>query len=423
MADTTLSIQIQVQSQELKRLRKEHDGLVRKVQGDWKTTSRRVKNDSDRMFKGLVKGFAAVGASMVAMKLVQFGRSVIQVGVRMEGLRNGLVAVEGSTKAAAKAMKELQEIALLPGISLSQAIEARINLRAVKLNADLANRSIKAMGNALAIVGKSDELTGVVLGMTQMASSGKVLQEEINQISSRIPMFRQAMKDAFGTARSEEIQKMGISVETFLGKTVTELEKLPRVTAGAGAAISNLGNSLNTFKDVLFTDFLPQFQSTVEFMSKVVDKAVGLITSAEFPAIERRLTPELSIRATRFDRVLGGTGAPPPTPQSVAAATFRERIFGGATIETRALRAQLLQEFGAARAAGDDEKVAELVQQGKELARITAQKIQDLSLERTLPPSRPSVGRRAAIGGGAIYRSYTQTRPCGYQSNFIGGWS
>lgn len=330
MADTTLSIQIEVQAGELKRLRKEHDVLVRKIKGDWKTTSRRVQNDSSRMFKGLASGFKVVAASMAAMKLFQFGRSIVQVGVRMEGLRNGLLAVEGSTKAAAKALKEMQEIALLPGISLSQAIEARINLRAVKLEANLTNRAIKAMGNALAVVGKSDELTGVVLGMTQMASAGKVLQEEINQISSRIPQFRQAMKDAFGTARSEEIQKMGISVETFLRGTVEQLEKLPRVTKGAGAAISNLGNAFTMFADNIFKTFLPQFTATVDKMAKVVGKAADLIKGRQGGGISGIATPLLRERA-KF--------------ASASDAFITNRAIGGGRFELDILTKQIRAEF------------------------------------------------------------------------------
>jgi len=396
MADTTLSIQIEVQSQELKRLRKEHDTLVRKIQGDWKTTSRRVKNDSDKMFRGLKAGFRSVGVAMVAMKLVAFGRSIVRVGVRMEGLRNGLLAVEGSTKAASKAMKELQEISLLPGISLSQAIEARINLRAVKLDADLANRSIKAMGNALAIVGKSDELTGVVLGMTQMVSSGKVLQEEISQISSRIPMFRQAMKDAFGTARSEEIQKMGISVEDFLGRTVAQLEKLPKATGGAANAISNLGNAFTKFGDNLFQKFLPQFKATVEFMGDVVDKAAGVVAPSEglqTPAlIERFRQEDLSGQVVRrFRRQVFRT----PNPNIER----NRRALGGASLDVQSLRSELAREFSAT---DDPIRRQELIRQGRELEAIQQRftfGVDPLEVARR----RPSGGRtRARRGAGGV---------------------
>jgi len=259
MADTTLSIQIQVQSQDLKRLRKEHDILVRKIRTDWRRTSSSVQNTSNRMFKGLRAGFASLGILVATKAVIGFGKSIIGAAAQMEQLRNGLKAVEGDTKSASKALKEMQEIAKLPGISLSQAINARINLRAVRVESELVNRSIREFGNALTIVGKSDELSGVVLGMTQMVSVGKVLQEEINQIASRIPQFRQAMIDAFGTGRSKDIQKMGISVETFIGKTVDELAKLERASEGANTAISNFDNALLQTKALLGDIVLPAF--------------------------------------------------------------------------------------------------------------------------------------------------------------------
>lgn len=394
MPDTTLSIQIQVQAGELKRLRKDHDSLVRKIQGDWKTTSRRVQADSDRMFKGLVRGFKTVGVAIAAVKIVDFGRSIVQVGVRMEGLRSGLVAVEGSTKAAAKAMAELQRISLLPGISLSQAIEARINLRAVKLNADLANRSIKAMGNALAIVGKSNELSGVVLGMVQMTSAGKVLQEEINQISQRIPQFRQAMKEAFGTARSEEIQKMGISVEDFLSRTVEQLEKLPKATGGAANAISNLGNAFTKFGDNLFQKFLPQFKATVEFMGDIVNKASDVIAPREgvqTPAlIERFRLEDLSGQVVkRFRRQEFRT----PNPNIAR----NQRALQGATLDIRLLKADIVRDFSAET---DPFRRAELLRQGRELEAIRQQSLETLRVDRVETARRLPGGARTKLVGG-----------------------
>ena len=412
MPDTTLSIQIQVQAGELKRLRKEHDALVRKIKKDWEGAGRGVKNSSDRMFRGLTQGFKAVAASMVAVKLFQFGRSIVQVGVRMEGLRNGLLAVEGSIKAAAKALKEMQEIALLPGISLSQAIEAKINLRAVKLEANLTNRAIKAMGNALAVVGKSDELTGVVLGMTQMASAGKVLQEEINQISSRIPQFRQAMKDAFGTARSEEIQKMGISVETFLRGTVEQLEKLPQVTKGAGAAISNLSNAFTMFADNIFKRFLPQFTATVDKMAEVVGKAAELIGRQgplKTPALGERFRTQA--RATQKNVTFRRVTILESTPASVQTIGRNVAALAGVGPAIQSVRAELGAEFFAARNVGDSAQMQVILQQVRELAAIEArqaQQRQGFALDPLQTAQRGAIGRGAkAIGvqpTGAIRR-------------------
>lgn len=248
------------------------------------------------MFRSLQTGFKALGVAIVAVKIKDFSASIIRAAATMEQLRDGLKAVEGDTKSAAKALAEMQEIAKLPGISLSQAINARINLRAVRVESELVNRSIREFGNALTIVGKSDELSGVVLGMTQMVSAGKVLQEEINQIASRIPQFRQAMIDAFGTGRSEDIQKMGISVETFIGKTVNELAKLERASEGANTAISNFDNAALQTKALLGDIVLPAFTKVLNALTKAMtDFSEGFknIESSAFLRVANKLSTAL----------------------------------------------------------------------------------------------------------------------------------
>ncbi len=211
---------------------------------------------------------AAVGASMGLLT-----RSFISGAVEMEKMMKGLTSVAGGAQAAQEQLKEFREVAKLPGLGLGEVVKAAINLQAVRFSAEKATFFISEMGNALATVGKGrQDLEGVIRGMQQMQSRGKVLAEEINQISERVPQFRAAMLDAFGTATSEEIQKLGITVEEFLDRTVAELAKLPRVAGGTANAIENLTDSWTALRVELGNELLPVFTKVIDALAGTVSK-------------------------------------------------------------------------------------------------------------------------------------------------------
>ena len=237
--------------------------------------SRREFTKTTDKMKKAVKDVSIALVGIGAVMIASFGlltKTFVDAGVSMEKMMKGLTAVSGSAEEAAKQLEELREVAKLPGLGLEEAIKASINLQAVRFSAEKATFFISEMGNALATVGKGRaELEGVVRGMQQMQSRGKVLAEEINQISERIPQFRAAMLDAFGTATSEEIQKLGITVEEFLDRTVGELAKLPRVAGGTANAIENLRDAWTQLATALGKALLPAFTKIVDALSKVVE--------------------------------------------------------------------------------------------------------------------------------------------------------
>ncbi len=65
-----------------------------------------------------------------------------------------------------------------------------------------------------------------------MSSAGKVTGDELRVIAERVPQVRQALKGAFGTTNTAEINKMGLSVETVIERIVAQLEKLPKTSGG-----------------------------------------------------------------------------------------------------------------------------------------------------------------------------------------------
>jgi len=165
-----------------------------------------------------------------------------------QSLEIGLQAVTKEAGPLEKQLLRLREVAKLPGLGFKEAVQGSINLQAAGFSAGLAERGLKAFGNALATVGKGRaELDGVITALSQIASKGKVSAEEINQLAERLPQIRVAIKNAFGEGFNDAkaFEEAGISAETFIEKIIGEFEKLPKAVGGIKNEFENLTDELD----------------------------------------------------------------------------------------------------------------------------------------------------------------------------------
>lgn len=248
----------------------------------------RLKDEASTALSGVSKKLdnfqqriepAADASRKFALGLVAVGTAVGGLGVlaikeaaTIESLKMGLNAVSGSAAETEKQLVRLREIAKLPGLGFKEAIQGSINLQAAGLSADLAERSLKAFGNALATVGRGKaDLDGVSLALTQISAKGKVSAQEILQLQERLPQIRQAMIAAFGTADTEALQKQGIDSQTFIGAIVKEFEKLPPVTSGLNNQIENLRDTWNIFLANEGAKLIEWAKRFIEILSNIVE--------------------------------------------------------------------------------------------------------------------------------------------------------
>ncbi len=216
--------------------------------GDYQRGADGVTNSTSKMNKSM----GGLGGTITAMTLglgalavgaaSAFG-SVVNAGAEFEAQTKALSLYATEVNTTEMMLKRLGEVAKLPGLGNIEAIQGAVKLLAGGFDFTLAERSLLSFGNALASAGKGKEdLDGVILALTQIASKGAVSAEEINQIAERVPQIREAMKAAFGTANTEQIQKMGVTAQQFILGIVAELEKLPSATSGMKNTLSNLGD-------------------------------------------------------------------------------------------------------------------------------------------------------------------------------------
>jgi tape measure domain-containing protein len=236
--------------------------------------------------QGLLPAVTALGAFRVGIDAV---------ATSMERQRAEMALGAVSTEGVSDQLERLAELAEAPGLGFDQVVSGSTRLQAVGLSAKQAEETILEMGNALALVGGGkDQLDGVLLALTQIVAKGTVSAEEINQIAERLPQIRRLMEDAFGTADTEALQKMGIGAEEFIAAVTDAAGNLERATATSSEAMSNLQDDWKAFMqsvgDIAEPLLGPAFKTLSGFLEKA---AVGV---KELAAESEKIVSNASIQ-------------------------------------------------------------------------------------------------------------------------------
>lgn len=231
-------------------------------------------------FSERASAVSAAAFTGLTLPIAAFGGVALKQAADFEGLRRALDAVSGSAAETQKQLVRLRGVAELPGLGFKEAIQGSVRLQAVGFSAQLAERTLKAVGNALVTVGGGrEELAGVIRAFSQIEGKGKVFAEEINQVAERLPQVRAAMKAAFGTANTEEIQKLGLTSRQFIEGLVTEFEKLPQVTGGLKNAFENLKDNIEISMAEAGNAIAPFAQSALDVLNPLI-RALGSVGKA-----------------------------------------------------------------------------------------------------------------------------------------------
>lgn len=222
---------------------------------------------------------AATAAAAFAAAGAGIGFVALNAAAEMDSLKRGLIAVTGSTEEAERQLKRLREVAKAPALGFPEAIQGSSRLQAAGMSAELAERALKAFGNALGTTGGGKaELDGVTLALMKIQSKGKVTAEEIDMLGERLAGIRTAMIAAFGTADTEKIQKMGIGSETFISGIITEFEKLPMVTSGLRNSFDNFGDNaklaLASIGETIAVSVLPMIDEVASFLAYITESGL-----------------------------------------------------------------------------------------------------------------------------------------------------
>lgn len=186
-------------------------------------------------------------SAALTLPIVGIGAASVKAFGDIQALKNGLTAVTGSADKAAEQFVRLQKLAKLPGLGLPEVAKGAINLQTIGFSAEKAETAMGNFGNAVATVGKGRaEFERAIYGLQQLANTDFPLGEDLNILKDAIPQITPLLKDAFGTARSDDLAKLGVTSAQVVDTIINGLGKLPPVTGGINGAFENLGDGVKT---------------------------------------------------------------------------------------------------------------------------------------------------------------------------------
>lgn len=231
--------------------------------------------------KNVASSAAVAGTGLAALAVTAGAVGMaVKTAIDYDSQVRGLAGYAKNADELRAQLARLKEIAKLPGLGMSEARQGVLNMEASGFSAQQAERSLMAFGNALALVGRGKgDLDGVVRALGQIASKGTLSAEEVNQIAERVPQIRKALKGAFGTANTEEIQKMGLSGKQAVMAIVEQMEKLPKMTGGALNSWENLTDGLQNALLPLGRGLLDLFESATAGGGGLLDYLTNIAKS------------------------------------------------------------------------------------------------------------------------------------------------
>lgn len=200
------------------------------------------------MMRDVGKRMQSVGRSLslfVTAPLVAAGGLAVRSAAQIEQLERGLLAITGSAEETARQLAELEEVAELPGIGFREAVEGATALQVLNFSAETATRTLRAFGNAIALTGGGPaELDRIIVQLTQMASTGRILTQDLRPIIQTAPAVGRALQEAFGTVSAQEIEALGLTFDEFLERLLTGLETLPPAAVGLSETFSQVRDDI-----------------------------------------------------------------------------------------------------------------------------------------------------------------------------------
>lgn len=229
-------------------------------------------------------GLVAIGAGIAGGAISAFG---LKSAAELEQVQISFNSLTGSAEEGQRVFKELQKFAATTPFEFPEVATAAKRLLAMGQAAGIAQGDIQkvltAIGGVASVTGGGAQaLDSVTLAMGQMASSGKVTLDNLNQISESMPGFSgvAAIAAAKGITTAEAmdlISSGSLTAEDGIAALIAGMEKFPGAAGAMEAQSKTLLGTFSTFKDTLsqslteaFTPILPDIKNILGELTPIL---------------------------------------------------------------------------------------------------------------------------------------------------------
>jgi tape measure domain-containing protein len=219
---------------------------------------------------------AVLGATAAIGGMVGMG---IQKYAAFEAMELSLVGIEGSAQKAKAAIKDLREIAKLPGMNFQGAAETYRKFRFAGLSQEFTKSFIGELGNAVAMSGGNKETVDrVALQLGQIAQAEYLQGDELRILGDAGLPAAMMIRQKFGTSNTEELKKRGITSQMVLVGLLEEMRELPRVQGGVNDALMKLQDAFDwamvQFGGAFTADFGVSIKTVTAAFNELADAGI-----------------------------------------------------------------------------------------------------------------------------------------------------
>lgn len=227
---------------------------------------------------GLRNVMGALGVAGGVMGLVQFGKSVIEAGTKVQDATTGLTTLLKDSKAAATVIRNTMEDATKAPFGFDSLLMANKALISSGKSASMAREDVMNLANAIAATGGGDdELQRMVVNLQQISNTGEATAMDLKQFAFAGINLTKVMEGA-GIKLAKGQQATYEQITTALRKAHEEggiyFNGLENMAENTSVKISNLEDAMFQLKNQIFTGVAPSLNKLVASMTDAVNWAM-----------------------------------------------------------------------------------------------------------------------------------------------------
>lgn len=307
--------------------RKQLDTTTKKGQQEWKRLTAQIKDNTEKLkrndaqigrfqrnvgnYSKALKGFAmnvagALGLTAGIAGITALGKKIIGVRSEFEKFEAVLSTALGSNSEAVQTMELIKQFAAETPFSVQELTAAFVKL--VNQGFKPSKDELKLLGDLAASTGKTfDQLTEAIIDaqvgeFERLKEFGIRAQKQGDQVTFTFKGVKEQVD--FTT---ESIQAYILSLGALEGVSGSMIG----ISETLGGKISNLGDAWDNLLNAMGEQTSGVFKNAIEGLSNTISTMTAMLSAAQFQS------------EAGIDR-----------------GTFLERLFGGKTVETEALRLQ-----------------------------------------------------------------------------------
>lgn len=237
-------------------------------------------NDIDNKTRSLDNSFSGLKSTIATTfgigAITMFGKSIIDVGSKVENATTGLTTMLKSAEGATSVISSVMEDAMKTPFSFESLLDANKALISAGENSETARKNVLNLANAISATGGTDEaLQRMVVNMQQIKNVGFAEREDIKQFAyAGINIFKALEEAGISSARGTQVsyEQLTLALQKAHEEGGIYYNGLENMANNTSVKVSNLSDAIFQLKVKMFNDLKPAITEGINMLSGLIGK-------------------------------------------------------------------------------------------------------------------------------------------------------